>query len=215
MRYGETLPAGFNVPRSAFWLQKDLTKTNPFELLRINSGDVVMDFGAYIGTFTAAAIEQGAASVTCYEAAPKNASLLRENMLRYGGSVSVVEAAVTAADAESVPLTMSGFSGANSILPSAHRPKAITVRAVNFRRELLRLRPQVLKLDVEGAEYSLMASLAPHDLASVTALFIEFHPIENRDEKIREICHYITNEGLSVTSARRRAFVATRFTEEC
>lgn len=210
MRYGDILPEGFNIPTSAFWLRADLEKRNPFELVLLRSGDTVMDCGAYIGTFAAACLEQAAARVTCYEAAPKNAILLRGNMQRYAERVSVIEGALVASDAETVDLTMSGFSGANSTLPSANRKKFITVPAVNFRNELLHLLPDVVKIDVEGAEYELLGSLQPGDLRSLTCLFIEFHPITDREAKIAAIRAFIEAEGLTVINARNRAFTAVR-----
>lgn len=209
MKYGSVLPEGFNVPKSAFWLKADLEKRNPFDQVVIQPGDIVMDCGAFIGTFTAAAMEQGAASAVCYEAAPKNAALLRNNVSRYP-TVHVFEKALTADKVTSVELTMSGFSGANSILPSPNRLKVIEVRAAHFRTELLFFKPQVLKIDIEGAEYALLASLQSSDLSSVRHLFIEFHPIEEREAKIAQIRAFIKAEGFSILSARNRAFVAAK-----
>lgn len=211
MKYGDALPSGFNVPTSAFWLKKDLTpEGNPFKLVNVHAGDKVMDCGLYIGTFTAACMEQGAAGVRCYEAAPKNAALARANLERYGTVVDIVEAALTATDKENVELTMSNFSGANSILPSAHRQKSIRVPAVNFRQQLIAFQPNVIKLDVEGAEYDLLDSLEPCDLAGVRCVFVEFHPIADRDTRIRRIRQFFEGEGFGITSEKLRAFVADR-----
>lgn len=211
MRYGDALPADFDIPTLAFWLRNDLDPhKNPFALLPLAPDAVVMDCGAYIGTFAAACVEQGAKFVRCYEAAPKNAALLRQNMERYGDYVHVVEGALVSHRATSVSLTMSSFSGANSIVPSANRPKFIQVPAINFRDQLLRLGPTVVKLDVEGAEYDLLASLWSGDLSTVESLFIEFHPTEDREAKIDAIGLYLKSEGLTVVASRRRAFTAVR-----
>jgi len=209
MKYADALPEGFKIPTSAFWLRKDL-ETNPFKLVPLEVGDRVMDCGTYIGTFAAAAMEQGAASVVCYEAAPKNFLLAVDNMARYGERAKVVEKALTAGYSDSVQLTMSGFSGANSILPSANRPKALTVVACNFSDELMLHRPTVVKMDVEGAEYDLLGSLEPGDLEGVRCLFIEFHPIEGREAKIAAIRAFLESEGFTVLSDRKRAFVVVR-----
>jgi FkbM family methyltransferase len=214
MRYGDILPKDFNIPTSAFWLKGDLGPKNPFKQLPVPPNATVMDCGSFIGTFAAAALEQGAVHVTCYEAAPKNAELLRENMARYVDRVTIVQAALIATNDEIATLTMSGFSGANSILPSTTRMKSVQVKTVNFRRELLSIRPQMLKLDIEGAEYDLLASLRPGDLSSVESLFIEFHPIADRDAKIKMISSYISNEGMNIVSNRLRAFIAIRGEKE-
>ena len=209
MKYAEALPEGFNVPTSAFWLRKDL-ETNPFKLVPLEVGDRIMDCGTYIGTFAAAAMEQGAASVVCYEAAPKNFLLAVANMARYGERAKVVEKALTAGHAKTVQLSMSSFSGANSILPSANRPKALTVVACNFSDELMLHRPTIVKIDVEGAEYDLLGSLKPGELAGVRCLFVEFHPIDDREAKIAAIRAYFEAEGFTVLSDRKRAFVVVR-----
>lgn len=211
MNYGDALPSWFTIPTSAFWLKKDLTVDgNPFKLVNLQPGDRVMDCGLYIGTFTAACLEQGAGSAMCYEAAPRNATLAKANLARYGDRVRIVEAALTATKATEVVLTMSGFSGANSILPSVNRSKSIKVKAVNFRQQLLAFDPHVVKLDVEGAEYDLLDSLQPGDLTNVRCLFIEFHPIERRDDRIHKIREFIQADGLTVESQKLRAFVASR-----
>lgn len=211
MKYGEALSLDFVIPTSAFWLRKDLTEGgNPYKLVNIHGGDKVMDCGAYIGTFTVAALEQCAGSAVCYEAAPKNAAMLRAGLARYGTRVRIVEAALTASEDATAKLSLSGFSGANSILPSPNRPKSIQVAAINFRDELLQLRPHVVKIDIEGAEYDLLDSLVAGDLYDVRTIFVEFHPIEQRDERIRRIVRFLTAEGFIIASMRKRANVATR-----
>jgi FkbM family methyltransferase len=210
MKYGEVIPKGFNIPTSAFWLKKDLGNSNPFALLPLRKGDTIMDVGAYIGTFTAAALEQGAKWAVCYEAAPKNAALLRENMERYGARVSICEYAVVAGHELEVQLTMSGFSGANSVIPSPNRKKAVTVPAVNFRGELARIKPTVLKMDIEGGEYPILDILKPGDLRQVNSIFIEFHPHPDRENQVDWAYKFLTQEGFKIISKRNRAFVAVR-----
>lgn len=41
-------------------------------------------------------------------------------------------------------------------------------------------------------------------------IFIEFHPIENRDARIALVTEKLNAEGLITVSERRRAFIATR-----
>jgi FkbM family methyltransferase len=210
MKYGEAIPKGFHIPKSAFWLRADLEKRNPFELLPLRKGDTVMDCGAYIGTFTAAALEQGAKWAVCYEAAPKNAELLRGNMERYGDRVSICEYALVAGNGLEIELTMSGFSGANSVIPSPNRKKHITVPAVNFRGELARIKPTVLKIDIEGGEYPILDTLKSGDLRRLNAIFIEFHPDPNREEKVMDFWRFLAHEKFEVISKRNRAFIAVR-----
>lgn len=211
MKYGEVIPEGFNIPKSAFWLRADLEKRNPFELLPIRKGDTVMDCGAYIGTFTAAALEQGAKWAVCYECAPKNLPLLEENMARYGGRVRIMRYAIVGHHGwNKVTLNLSGFSGANSVIPSKNRPKSVEVPAVSFRFQLRHFNPDILKIDVEGAEYEMLESLMPGDLRGVRGIFIEFHPHEQRDAWVDWARKFLTQEGFNIVSDRNRAFIAVR-----
>jgi len=208
MKYGNALPESFEVPSSMFWIKKDLEK-NPFDMVVLSRNDKVMDCGSCIGTFAAAALEQGASCVRCYEPMPKNIALLRKNLKRYGKRAAIVEAALVANGNASVEMSLSGFSGAHSILPKDKAKKA-TVPAKCFRKELLAFKPRVIKIDVEGAEYQLLESLKPGDLRGVSSLFIEFHPYDDRDKHIAAIKDFVVAEGLSVVKERRRAFTAIR-----
>jgi FkbM family methyltransferase len=210
MKYGTALPHGFHIPSSAFWLQKDLTTQNPFELLTIELGDRIMDCGAYIGTFAAACMEQGASAVTCYEASPTTAQMLRDNLARYP-TASVIEGALTWSNEDRVFLGMSSFEGSNSIVGgSVNATKGMFVKGINFRDELLRVKPHVLKLDVEGAEYGLLDMVQPKDLEGVRAIFVEFHPTVDQSAKIATFQAFIEHQGFFVHSKRKRAFIADR-----
>lgn len=208
MRYGDALPADFVIPRSMlFWMKKDLS-VNPFDRVVVRKGDRVMDCGSCIGTFAAAALEAGAGSVCCYEAMPKNAELLRANMIRYTDRAIVVAKALVADDAETVRLTLSGFSGAHSIAPRDVAGKAIIVPAVCFRKELKAYAPHVLKLDVEGAEYALLESLRAGDLSGVRCVFVEFHPHDERAARLAAFRTFLAAEGFTVVKEKLRAFTA-------
>lgn len=207
MDYGSALPEGFHIPPSAFLLRGDLER-NPFKPVVIRPGDVVMDCGAYIGTFAVAALRQGAGSAVAYEAEPKNAALLRANTA--GLPVTVIEAALTAGDAGSVVLNLSGFTCAHSVVPFPTQRGRRVVKAVSFRDELRRVRPHVLKIDVEGAEYDLLDSLRQGDLAGVSCVVVEFHPTPDRGARMARVADFITGEDLIIVSTRKRAFVALR-----
>jgi len=209
MEYGRALPKGFLFPPGAFWLRNDLGDRNPFDSVKICRRDRVMDCGSFIGTFAAAAMEAGAASVRCYEPMPKNFAVLEQNMKRYGDQASVVMAALIDSEATAIEMSVSGFSGAHSVLP---RPKAkkVFVRARHFRTELLEFSPHVIKFDVEGAEYKLFESLRPGDFRGVFCVFIEFHPYDNREMEVERIRKFLVDEGLTVVKDKLRSFTAIR-----
>jgi FkbM family methyltransferase len=206
------LPEGFDLPKAFKWiLDKDLKK-NPFDRVVVRPGDAVMDCGAAVGTFSASALEAGAGKVYCYEPHPKSVEVLRRNVERYGKRAVVIEGALVPDDRVMAKLEAgSAFPGNHSIVSRAKVIKdSFEVGALNFRGELTGIRPQVVKIDIEGGEYGLLGSLEAGDLESVRCLFVEFHPIDNREERIAAIRAYIEAEGLEVVKTRLRAFTALR-----
>lgn len=215
MEYGQALPPTFQfVP---FWARKDLKK-NPFQQIVLYPTDRVMDCGAHVGMFTVACLEQGVASVQCYEPAPKNADRLRINTEPYGaqGRVTIKESALVPHKCGPVMLRLSGFDGAHQLqtvadlLQKDDAPRTVSVSTTPFRPELLAFGPSVLKIDVEGAEYELLDALQSGDLDSVRWLFVEFHPYPDREERIRMIRLFLKAEGFALVNTRPRSFIATR-----
>jgi len=211
-RYGDALPAGFNIPKSFAWvLGKDLTEAkNPFAAVQLRAGARVMDCGGCIGTFSAAALEQGASTVRIYEPVAKNADLIAGNLARYGDRAQLVRAALAPDDRSSVELCSSGFPGSHSVVPREKAKGRLVVAAVNFRTELLAFKPDVVKLDIEGAEYDLLEHLQPGDLAGVSCLFIEFHPAPDHETRGETIRKRLAGEGFVVVQSRKRAYTLVR-----
>lgn len=211
MRYGAALPPTFEIPSSFRWvLNKDLGDKNPFALVRIRPRDRVMDIGAAVGTFSAAALEAGAGRVLSYEPNPQNAEVLRRNMKPYGERSTVIEAALVPDHSSTVTLMQSGFPGTDSVIPRKKTTKSYLAHARCFQDDLRQFWPDVIKLDIEGGEYGLLATLQPGDLRKVHCIFVEFHPFENQDELIQGFWQYFQSEGLRVMNARKRAFTALR-----
>lgn len=209
-RYGEVLPKDFEIPSSMFWIRKDL-ETNPFSQVVMRAGDRVMDCGGCIGTFSAAALENGAGHVRCYEPIMKNAEVLKQNLARYGNRKTVVEAALVADSSKTVTMFLASFSGSHSVVDNG-KAKTVSVPARSFRAEIKAFKPHIIKLDVEGAEYTLLRSLKPGDLGAVSCVFIEFHPHKERERLIEDARAFLVGEGLTIVKTRTRAFTAIRQT---
>jgi FkbM family methyltransferase len=206
-KYGEALPKDFNIPSAFRWiLDKDLTVNNPFDQVVMEPGARVMDCGAAVGTFSAAALEQGAGRVYSYEPLPETAAVLRDNLRRYGKKSEVFERALSPDGRAWVELHGTGFPGNHSLVERPSDKGSLSVRAVSFRAEVLRLVPDVIKLDVEGAEYDLLASLRKGDLVKTSCMFIEFHPITDRDSRLVAVKSFLAEEGFVVVKDRLRAF---------
>lgn len=131
-------------------------------------------------------------------------------MAPYGSRALLLPKALVPGDDKTITLNLSGFSGANSIIPAKNRSKSVEVPASCFRQKLARFRPQVLKIDIEGAEYAILATLRPGDLKSVRQIFIEFHPYQDREHQIASITKFLAREKFKIISDRKRAFIASK-----
>jgi FkbM family methyltransferase len=206
-RLKDALPEWFHVPKGTlFWMQKDLDG-NPFEHVIVKPGDVVMDCGACVGTFSAWALHQGARLTVAWEPEPRNFAQLTANMEPFGNRARCVNAALVPGAAKTVNLICSGFTGAHSVVRGKGK-KVITVAARRFRDELFAIKPQVLKVDVESAEYDLFDSLRPGDLDGVRSAFVEFHPIEGKDERMARVKRFVLDHGFRELCAVPRRWTA-------
>ncbi len=205
MKYGSTLPTDFQLP-GAFWLKKDLTEEhNPFNLMPVPVGMTVMDCGGFLGTFSAACLEQGAARVVTYECMPKTLVPLRANLAKYGDRSEVVAAAVSNTKGV-ITLFTSGFSGAHSITKAKGASGELEVATVRFIDEVVRVKPDVLKVDVEGAEYLFILSLTPDILTNMQSVFVEFHPHPERSDYMKAFAELAESAGLAVVNYSARRF---------
>ena len=149
----------------------------------LDSGDLVLDLGAYCGgsTLAFAGVVGPAGRVVAFEPDPANAAALRENVARYApGIVSVREAGVWHTTGE-LPFAAEGNMGAAiaSVLPrpAATVPVAVLslADAIAFACEVSGLpRVAFIKMDVEGAE---VAALEHAEILRVhrPRLTIELH----------------------------------------
>jgi FkbM family methyltransferase len=143
---------------------------------------VVMDCGAHIGTFSRRALEEGAKQVVCYEPFPFCAESLRRNLPE---SSEIVEAAIVS---DSSPQTLDFYyrpqrlEGATLIHKGANHTRwnfqTMTVKTVRFWEELERVRPSILKMDIEGAEWEILEGRQIPDF--VESLFIEVHQLYSK-----------------------------------
>jgi FkbM family methyltransferase len=146
------------------------------EHFEIEPGDVVVDIGAHVGTFTLMAARAGAGAVYAYEPLPENAELLRRNLEANGVmNVTVHQCAVGGADGTStfrVGLYSVGGS-LDGIAPAHERGRTITVRTVCLATVMAENgleRIDVLKLDCEGAEGEIIEGVE-----RVEKIVLEYH----------------------------------------
>lgn len=132
---------------------------------------VVMDIGACFGAAACFFADKGAEQVYAYEPEPENYDLLCQNQ----GQRKIMSANVAVMNKDgrvSFFVNEAGVNkGSHTTRPTRGR-KEISVVAVSFDRILETHRPEVLKIDCEGAEYTFLTKPLPDFVKQVT---IEIH----------------------------------------
>jgi FkbM family methyltransferase len=183
-RLVSTLPGGERVRAAARYRQ--LT-WNPEEYRAfrdaVRPGSVVLDVGANVGSYTLLfAMWAGPAGRVCaFEPAPDARDGLRLHVTLNGlaDRVEIVPAAVWST-VGSVRFHVDGASGANAIAANGHGASVgsieVETTTIDAFCERRRLCPDVIKIDVEGAEVEVLRG-ARHTLA-IPGLhaFVELHP---------------------------------------
>lgn len=159
---------------------------------------VVMDCGANIGCFSVRIMELGAKYVHCYEPNETCVELLKLNLQSFPNS-TIVQAALIGSDEEKEL----DFYYKESLLEastlrkkqSRFHYKTTRVKGISFWAELERIRPQILKIDIEGEEWNLLTKQIPD---FVEVLIAEFHgskdhPIHSAEEVVKKSFPNSTN----------------------
>jgi FkbM family methyltransferase len=170
----------------AFWIKKQGTNMNGEALLayllaeqewdvalvekeHVRPGDIVLDCGAHVGTFTNKALERGAAKVVGFEPDPVNAEAYRRNFKNeiVEGRVILIEQGVWDSKGETTLTIGTTNSGTDSMVLNLPSHRATSLSAMNdshraiqvgvdtidaFMNELNLPRVDFIKMDIEGAE---------------------------------------------------------------
>ncbi len=173
-RVVETEEGGFTLwetPHGKFWVPQEGDDHSPHWLFAeqesgiygsgdtgVQPGDVVLDCGAHVGTFTRAALDAGAKLVVAIDPSPPVLEALRQNVAEgvAEGRVVIVEKGVW--DREDVlPLTMTEDNhGTHHLSPEAPDEESVVnvplTTIDNLVAELNLDRVDFIKMDIEGAE---------------------------------------------------------------
>ena len=158
----------------AFWIKKQGSTMNGESLLayllseqewdvaliekkHVRPGDIVLDCGGHIGTFTNKALELGAAKVVGFEPDPVNAEAYRRNFKKEiaEGRVILIEQGVWDSKGEMTLTIGTTNSGTNSMVLRLPSQTAIQVGVDTidaFVSQLNLPRVDFIKMDIEGAE---------------------------------------------------------------
>jgi FkbM family methyltransferase len=123
----------------------------------IRSGDVVLDAGAHLGTFSKAALDKGAGKVVAFEPEPGNAACYKRTFAKEisQGRVALVEAALWDAPGALTLTGAASFSDVGSVVLYQPEPSGVQVKATTIDETVQQLhleRVDFVKMDIEGAE---------------------------------------------------------------
>ena len=183
---------------------------------------IVVDIGGYIGDFAvyAAKYLNARRVVTC-EPSPQNWALLKKNVSvnRYDDRIVTVNKAVT--DGTDVMMNVDA-AGRGQARVSAYGPPAerrtrvpgMTLSSLVRDYELAAV--DLLKIDCEGGEYSILLSTPTEVYSRIRNIVFECHEIEGFVAKLKTVKERLREEGFSLKtrgsliSASRQRFALVR-----
>ena len=136
--------------------------------------NIIMDVGACFGAFTYYALLKDCKFIYSYEPVVENYELLVENTKEYDNIQCRNVALVKANQFENKILFYPG-SGKNKGIGSFVKYRGreeIVVNSIDFYDELNRIKPDIIKMDIEGGEYSLISEPLP---SFVKEFVVELH----------------------------------------
>jgi FkbM family methyltransferase len=178
-------------------------------LATARQGDTFFDVGANIGTVTIPVAMTGAECLA-FEPAPANAARLAENAeLNRLGNVTVVEAAMWS-EAGTVALQVDGAEGAGRSRVVEDGDGTIEVPAATLDQFAGggAAAPDLLKIDVEGAELEVLrGAAATLGAGRVREVFVETHPLalEKRGARESDVAALLRDLGYAEVWATGRA----------
>lgn len=163
---------------------------------------VVLDLGGQVGAFAVAvAARYPDAVVHVYEASPSTAEWLRRNVAanQLDGRVHVHAEAV-AGESGTIAFTDNGEASVhNGLTAPEGSGTTVNVPAVTFAQAVAAAggRADVVKADIEGAEYDMVLASTAADWAGVQRIVMEYHPVAGHSWA--ELEAFFAEAGLQVT----------------
>lgn len=154
---------------------------------------IVLDIGACAGSFSKLALDNGAKQVIAVEPHPTNIEVFKKNV----PEAFLFEAAVVADDYKENEISFYTAPSGNLTISSTATPKRLSsrevsiVQTVKFSELLEKYKPQVVKMDIEGAEFDILKSQLPNYVEEFMA---EFHIFMQKDRVWQwwfEICYVL------------------------
>ena len=168
------------------WLDRIYEPSPDF---KVRKGWTVLDLGAHKGAFAVrAALAGPTTQVHVLEPEPDNLRYLRGNLeLNHLANVMVHVGAVSTEPGEALLYLGGQGSGTNSLFQEqveGGTGKTLPVPTIRLNDLLERAGGQVdlMKMDVEGAEYAVLHAIAPEALGRIRRIVLEYHAVAGLNE---------------------------------
>ncbi|MEZ5017644.1 MAG: FkbM family methyltransferase [Flavipsychrobacter sp.] len=133
------------------------------------------------------------AKIIAFEPDVNNYELIKQNIESY--NLSGVELRKEAVWVKEETLKFKTMGSLGSMIVSGASDDTYDVKAIRL-KELLAQEVDMLKMDIEGAEYQVIKDVAP-ELKNVKNLFLEYHGTFSEMSKLSELFTLLTNSGFS------------------
>ncbi|MBF9049684.1 FkbM family methyltransferase [Roseobacter sp. HKCCD9010] len=173
----------------------------------LKSGCKVLEIGGGIGLVgLIAARIAGSGQVTSYEANPLMKPMIEANYALNSIAPDLRMKAITV-DGKPVSFHQSDNVISSSLYQRAETQTTVTVESDALADVLVELAPDVVIMDVEGAEIDLLANLS---LDGVKALVVELHPHIVGQQKIDNLLASLAERGFETTGNMRNNVLLER-----
>ncbi|WP_206664918.1 FkbM family methyltransferase [Halorubrum salsamenti] len=180
-------------------------------LTTIDSNDVFYDIGANVGTYTCfAAAELGSGRTVAFEPEPENADRLQDNLELNSLDAKIIRVALSDTDG-TVDFALTGEEageGQHAIATNSdgRTLKVETARGDTIVEKRKLPKPTVVKIDVEGAELSVLRGLQETIRESCRLIYVEVHSEKIADfgGDVSDVEKFLTDAGFELTEMSRR-----------
>jgi FkbM family methyltransferase len=173
----------------------------------VHHGDQVLEIGTGIGLVSLLVTKiAGEGNVVSYEANPDLEETIRANYKLNGWEPNLIMNAVTSDGRDLV------FHQDPNILSSSAYDRdldtnTITVPSMPFEKLLDQHNPNVLVIDIEGAEIEILPDAS---LDNVRVMVIELHPHIVGEDKIEELLNILETKGLKMIEKQHKTYLLLR-----
>ncbi|MBA7490716.1 hypothetical protein ES702_01259 [subsurface metagenome] len=173
----------------------------PNENFKIKKGDIVMDIGANVGTFSIYC--KDAKKIYAFEPVLENIKLLKGNLLKNSiTNVEVIDKAVTSKKGFQ-KIYISGKNNAAHTLINSDVVETIRTEIINtipledFIKENKIKEINFLKLDCEGSEFEILYSLSEESFKKIDKISMEVHNFTGKED-FNKLVDFLRKKGFEV-----------------